>query len=280
MDSRMSKYNVDENDNLSRVKKNDDLYKNLNKNDLDNYNVYNNTAIIGENKKNQIDIENLKKILDTRYKEVPKRKSIRLEDPEETYEKDLEITKEYDINSILNKAKSEKVTTYEEERVKKIRDTQYDILQKLDVEKEDPKEEKNENLLNLINTISINETKQNTDELDLLSSLKGDDKTEVLKPMEKETSNEVISKSLDEVKNEQNEITKLIKSTEEKTAALKSNDIEENFYTASTKFAKKDFEKLDIEDGKRSIVTEIIVVIILLAFIVGLFIFFKSILNF
>ena len=75
MDSRMNKYY--ENDELgnTRLKKNENLYKEINKNELDNYEVKSNTTIIGESEAS-IDVEKIKKILDTKYNEVPKRQRL------------------------------------------------------------------------------------------------------------------------------------------------------------------------------------------------------------
>ena len=70
----------------------------------------------------------IKKILDKRYNSAPKRKSIRIEPQEEVSRISVDDTKEYDLTKVLEKAKDEKVETYEEIRAKKLRNTQYDIL--------------------------------------------------------------------------------------------------------------------------------------------------------
>ena len=184
MSSRMSKYynepEVNSNFN-SRVHKNEDLYKEINKSELNNYSVKSNATILGDND-NEIDVEKIKKILDTKYNETPKRKSIRLE---ETYEveEEKEITKEYDINIILEKAKEEKEVNYEEERLKKLRDTQFNILKNLNLEKyevDKDDESKEDDLKHLIDTIALNANNNKNTALDILSDLKGNDNTEVL----------------------------------------------------------------------------------------------------
>ncbi len=272
MDSRMSKYENIDNDKLSRVKKNENLYNNINHKELENFNVNNNTTVIGENRRNEIDIDKIKKILDTKYNEEPKRRSIRLEKEETEYDLDIENTKEYDINTILNKAKEDKPLSYEEERLKKIRDTQYNILNNLNLESELQKKEEKEDeldLQSLINTITINESKiksEMEDTGDLFDDFKSSGKTEITPVIENTIKTPVEVKSIDEVK--------------ENRVSSKTN-VKEDFYTSSVKFDKKDFEDLDIEDkSKRNIIMEIIIVIILLAFIVGMYLFFKSILNF
>ncbi len=273
MDSRMSKYGEETVQLKSRVSANEELYKNLNKSELDNFNLNNNTTVIGDSKK-EIDIDKIKKILDTKYNEnAPQRKSIRLEqdDSEITYETELESTKEYDINVILEKAKDEKVSNYEEDRLKKLRDTQFDILNNLDFnKKEDKTTSDKENLLELINTITINEDKikeaaEEKESTSLFSHLKEDDVEDTKENETVETTlvNKVADKKDDQV------VTSTITS-------IKNNSLD----TTNVKFNKKDFENLNLDDGKRNIITEILVVIILIAFVVGMYLFFSSILNF
>ena len=138
MDTRINKYN--ESDKMSRVSKNSDLYKQINDSELDNFNVHSNATVIG-NQEREIDVEQIKKILDKRYNDRPQRRSIRVEPREEVSRLDKEDTKEYDLTKVLEKAKDEKVETYEEVRAKKLRNTQYDILNNLNIEETEEKEE-------------------------------------------------------------------------------------------------------------------------------------------
>ncbi len=276
MDSRMSKYTGEETTRKSRVQRNEVLYKDITKNELNNFNIHSNTTILGENKKNEIDIDKIKKILDNKYNEPVKRKSIRLDEEEEYLDPEVEITKEYDINVILNKARNENSLSYEEERVKKIRDTQFDILKNLEINKEEKdklsevKPNSTENkLVDLLNTIAINEKKvdgSNAELFDLLGDLKPNADTQVVDPIEKS----MVINSIEDVKNDD------VKSNDN-TSKMKK--IKEEFYTTSTKFNKKDFEDFGINE-KKGFVAEIFVVLILIAFLVGLFIFLKSMFNF
>ena len=167
--SRLDKYSDDKK--MSRVTRNEELYKEIKDSELDGYNIRSNATVIG-NQEPEIDIEKIKKILDTKYNEAPKRKSIRVEPKhEENSIIDDVPTKEYDLNIILEKAKDEKPETYEEARAKKLRNTQYDILNNLNIgdNDEDYSVENNiekseinkaeEDLMELINTITINEAK-------------------------------------------------------------------------------------------------------------------------
>ena len=80
----------------SRASRNQELYKEISKAELDNYEVRSNEAVIGDNK-GSIDVEKIKSILDTHYKDAPKRRSIAIED-EEIVKTKAEETKEYDIS--------------------------------------------------------------------------------------------------------------------------------------------------------------------------------------
>ena len=173
MDSRTDKY-YDEQTIGTRTQRNNQLYKDINQTELDNFELKSNATVIANNKCNNIDVEKIKSILDTHYNDVPRRHSIKLEEPEETPVPKIkqEETKEYDINVILDKAKEEKVEDYKEDRAKKLRDTQYDILNNLninpkeyieDYEDDIPKEDNrdktgaSEDLQKLIDTITLNE---------------------------------------------------------------------------------------------------------------------------
>ena len=174
MKTRMEKYYDEENNNIAlRQQKNEKLYENINDYEVDDYKLETNATVLDNNAKN-IDVEQIKKILDTKYNKQPKRRSIIVEEDE--YQEpnvSLDETREYDINAILERARSEKEVDYEKERLKKIRDTQFDILNSLDIDSEEKEEVKTENdeLLDLINTITAKELEtqsSNKEELDPL----------------------------------------------------------------------------------------------------------------
>ena len=267
METRIDKFN--ESKRMSRVAKNIDLYKEINDTELDNFNVRSNATVIG-NQDKEIDVEQIKKILDKRYNSAPRRRSIRIEPQEEVSKISVDDTKEYDLTKVLEKAKDEKVETYEENRAKKLRNTQYDILNNLnlDASDEEVKEEKKidpeENLMNLINTITINEAKKqeskndDVDPLDILTDLKGEDDTQVY-----------------------DSVTTVTKITEikEKEKEKIDNNIDNSFYTDNL-FKKKDFEedsKDFIDDEKLGIGIKILIALVIIVFVVGLFLFIKSV---
>ena len=255
----------------SRASRNQELYKEISKTELDNYEVRSNEAVIGDNK-GSIDVEKIKSILDTHYKDAPKRRSIAIED-EEIVKTKAEETKEYDINVILDKAREVKEDDYEKERNKKLRNTGFDILNSLDFNEE--KEESThkvsdktaEELANLINTISINEkaikkASEESDPLALLEDLKGSDNTEVIEGI-----------------HDDNEKTKETVFEEINSNEVKENttSLDKSFFTESTKFKKEDFDDFsDIEDSKSSVFVKIIIVLLVLAFVAGIVILVKS----
>jgi len=281
MNTRENKYS--NNVGMSRVAKNDDLYKQINNSELDNFNVRSNATVIG-NQEREIDVEQIKKILDKRYNSAPKRRSIRIEErPHENIISD-EPTKEYDLTKVLEKAKDEKVETYEENRAKKLRNTQYNILSNLNIdgeEKEEVKATPEENLMNLINTITINEAKKleeknsnsnDIDPLDILSDLKGDDDTQVYESMETEVTK--ITEIKEKEKENNNQITEVKNKNQEK--------LDNSFYTSNL-FKKNDFEddnKDFVDDEKIGIGIKILIVLVIITFLVGLFLFLKSYLKF
>lgn len=273
MDSRMSKYK-EESAPASRVSRNAELYKEINNAELENFNVRSNSTVIGDQNQ-EIDIEKLKKILDTRYSaNAPKRKSIKLEKVEEEQVVDEAPTKEYDLNVVLEQARDEKDESYQEARSKKLRDTQFDILKSLNIEEKDEDKTKEEaELEELINTIALNETKNITqaesteeseevegeyeDPLDLFSDLKGSGNTEVL----------------DGLKEQIEEIEDTDK------VAVTNTKIDNSFYTTTNLFKKEDFSD-DDEDDKLSLWIKILIALIIIVFLVGLFIFLKSTIGF
>ncbi len=281
MNTRENKYS--NNVGMSRVAKNDDLYKQINNSELDNFNVRSNATVIG-NQEREIDVEQIKKILDKRYNSAPKRRSIRIEErPHENIISD-EPTKEYNLTKVLEKAKDEKVETYEENRAKKLRNTQYNILSNLNIdgeEKEEVKATPEENLMNLINTITINEAKKleeknsnsnDIDPLDILSDLKGDDDTQVYESMETEVTK--ITEIKEKEKENNNQITEVKNKNQEK--------LDNSFYTSNL-FKKNDFEddnKDFVDDEKIGIGFKILIVLVIVTFLVGLFLFLKSYLKF
>lgn len=266
MDTRENKYDV--NKSMSRVSKNDQLYKKINDGELDNFKVRSNATVIG-NQDREIDVEQIKKILDTRYNSNVQRKSIRIEPREVESRLSDEVTKEYDLTKVLEKAKDEKEDSYSENRARKLRNTQYDILNNLNLEKNE--EEKNteaeENLMDLINTITINEAKkknnvEDDDPLSVLTELKGDEGTQVYEGMS-------------------SEITSIMEIKKEEVSEKENKNLDNSFY-ADSLFNKNDFDDDNtdfVDDTKINVGVKILIALLIVVFIVGLIVFLKSFLK-
>lgn len=274
MSSRMDKYNRTSNDNDynydynynrtssygSRSRKNEELYQEMNHDELTEINLASNAHVIGENNRN-IDVEKIKELLEKKYHEEP-RKSRSLikqqEEIEEEVEEPKEETKEYNINAIIEKAKQDKEIDYERERLKKVRDTQYDILKGLSLNEEKEEEpskvtSNKDDLVNLINTITEKELTSKMDPLDILTDLKGSENTVVLDGIKEQVEKE-----------------------EQKPKENEKKEIDKTFYTNSVSFSKSDFDdfndlKEDMETNKTLI--KVLLIIITIAFIAGVLFF-------
>ena len=247
-------------------------------------------------------------MLDKRYREETKKKSLgEIDEDEKREEIKLAETREYDINEILSKAKENKQDDYEVERLKKLRNTQVDILNQLNIDalnKESNRvkavsDDEKDELKTLIDTInlteetnSVKENKKESEEmdpLDLLNDLKGSDDTKIegvndftdeitkkIKEAEKEEKEEL----KEEVKEESEE--KEEKKKEETKEITKTNKLDKSFYTNSTKFKTEDFEDfsdLKEELGATKIIIRILIVLIIIAFACGVVFLLNSILN-
>lgn len=294
MQSRMEKYNSNEKRIASRTQKNQSLYEEVRNTTLTDFDVNSNVSIIDEDA-SSIDVRKVRKFLDEKYNEdAPKRRSIEVPEFDEPaiIEEPLQDTKEYDINAILEKAKKGKNVDYNKERLKKIRDAQYEILNNLDLELKKVEEakinhvrkEEEDNLVNLINTITEleiknknNLSKEASGALDLLSDLKDDDddvtepNTVPLESEEKEENKEEIKKDEDSEKGIEEEIIKEgkdDKGKEEKDEdkenhieeTLSKLDIDVNKYDDFADVAKKDTGVL---------VLKVIIFLVVIALVIG-----------
>ncbi len=309
MESRVSKYSNNDTEVLSRTKKNQRLYSEIG--DLENkpYDINSNSVVL-ENNPKTIDIDKLKDMLDKQYKEEIKSKSLAsLDGMSEVSQISLNETREYDINAILSKAKEERKSDYEEDRLKKLRNTQLDILNGLNIENQKHDEEvsisvskeEGNKLKSLIDTINLTEEINSTksmDPLDLLSELKGNnDETkvdgvqeltqEIMKKAQELDTNQ-IEKVHDELEKELNsdtaKIDNLTKNLKGIMEESNKKDISktDSFYTTSSMITKNDFD--DFSDLKEDItatkvVVKILIVVVILAFICGVVFLLNQILD-
>ena len=298
METRTSKYN-DDTSSMSRTKKNQNLYNEISELQMDTFDVNSNSHVLSSDGK-IIDIDRLKDMLDKRYREDVKRKPLGTIDDEQREEIKLAETREYDINEILSKAKENKQDDYEVERLKKLRNTQVDILSQLNIDalsKIDDRvkavsDEEEDELKTLIDTINLTEETnklkhiEDMDPLDLLNELKGDDDTkiegvsdfteEIIKQAKLEAAKEIIEERKEEKKKEQEEVKEDIDDD------TKTTKLDKSFYTDSTKFKTEDFDDFsDLKDemSATKVVIKILIVLIIIAFICGIVFLLNSILN-
>ena len=156
MNYRMDRYK----DETPELKKRTDLKADLYSKDVDDYSsldLNSNVSILKDNA-NNIDVDKIKEMLDKRYREnTPKRKSINIEPYLDNYDEtkqDLYDTKEYDINEILSRARDTKTVDYKKERLRRLTNTNQDILQNLNLNEKKDKYEEEQELMTLIDTIT------------------------------------------------------------------------------------------------------------------------------
>lgn len=292
MQSRMDKYNTKETQIRSRTQKNKELYEEVKNSNIEEFDVNSNISVIDTNAES-INVDKLSRMLDRRYSDdVPKRRSIEVPDePLIEYEEPIQITKEYDINTILEKAKQGKNIDYNKERLKKVRDAQYEILNNLDLELKKVEESKNnsrkqeeENLMNLINTITQLEIKNKEEEkkrentsINLMDDLK-DDYSEKTLPQSEIPDNyindiQTIKINHEKIQRKEKEIKELIE---------KEENLEEKTDTTTKTLSKLDIDLSnydDFSDISKSDPVGLVIKILIFLVIIGLVIGAVFILN-
>ncbi len=262
MANRMNKYYGESEPLGKRTEKNQELYQSINKSQIEDYNVNSNISVLDDELGNEINVDKIKEILSTRLEKPIQRRSITLEPETEKEEVPLE-TKDYDLNSILMQAKAEKPVNYTEERLKNIRNTQYDILKQIDISRknDEPKNNAEEELMTMIKTITEKEYRANIEnacdeESDLFSNLKGTGNTEVLPPItDADIVNYQVKTNLDD-------------------------ELDNSFYTDSLKVKPndmEDFEELREEITSNSISIKVLIILFIIIVLFGLVFLFDKI---
>lgn len=319
MNSRMEKYGDEPIENMSRSARNRKIYSSIDFDDISSIRTNNNVSVISDAEK-EIDIEKIKKYINSINEEkIEKRKRISLELPQEEHE---EITNEeerdYDINSVLERARDKRTTDYEVDRHRKLNSTQYDILKNIKI-KDDTEHEINtidktddlntqeKTIVDLIQTISIN-SKNSKDDLlqDLISN---NENTVVMAPINEDTNKEALkeelenmTQDLERIKQPLNDLTQDLilekeklkdlsmltdkideeENEEENDSNTTTSQIEKSFFTNSTSFSKKDFEgfeDLEKDMKKSSAFTKIAIFLIILMLLGTIFIILNYVLD-
>lgn len=245
MNSRLDRYSeLNENEKLpSRTAKNQKIYKDLNDFEFSSVRTNSNVKVLDESPR-EINIEKIKKYIISLNDDIPRRKvNILQEEPTQSFEEPKEVeNKVYDINSVLEKAKQGREQDYEQNRYKKLRDTQYDILSKIKIydKEEKPQFEEEFNtdertLIDLINTVTIQKEKES-----LLSELEGSDDTKVTSHIDEESKSSELKREIEnqiQTKKEEKDLEDT-----NTTKDIQINKIDKSFYTNSMSFSKNDFE--------------------------------------
>ncbi len=278
--------------NYSRVNKNTSLYEDVKRSELSRVKNNTNVRIIEQNGKT-IDLEKIRKYINEVNNEPRSKRSVlSIPKEEKTIESKPTPEKVYDINSVLEKARSGREVEYSSERYKKVRSDEYDILSKIKMY-EDVKEDIDETpelnteektIVDLINTVTVHKG-----DLNLLEELMGEGET--TKPISEEqkdlsfkdvidketTSESLISEKVMDENTKEFEKTKELVNLKEKMT-----DIDNSFYTSSMKFNKDDFEgfeELEKSVKKGSFFKVVLIIILVLSILASLVIMANYVFN-
>lgn len=231
MPTRMDRYraeNLDsEEEKVSRITKNEELYKNI----YADRQYSNIEGIASISKSNEIDIDKLKEMLRRKEeREERKYRTAKIE-PVQKLEDEIEKQRDYDINEAIDKAKKE---NHEDNRYRSLKSVDLEFLKSLDLqdlrdlkENEEVKEELTELIHTITNTKALNKLGDKELSLEMLSELKP-------------TGNTVMDTRGD-----------LKEAIEREKKDKEEKKIEETaFFTTNNLFKKEDFESLgEIHDS-------------------------------
>jgi len=294
MQSRMEKYN-NQGTFTSRVEKNKALYEEVKNSSINDFNVDDNATVL-DNNSSRIDAGNLRNLLDSDYVDnTPKRRSIVIENNVGEEEK-IQDTKEYDINVILKKAKEGKDINYNKERLKSVRQTQYEILNNLDLTKQtEPddyhkkKKVDEDNLMELINTITAlelkNRTQKKDDEvsqaLDLFDDLNEEVEEEPIKARELQ---EKIVEKHEEKQVEKETIHKVEVKPEPKKESVHEEETHDEHVTKTLSKLNIDMDSYDefgdvVKGDKSTFILKVMIFLVIVLLIIGIIFILNNMLN-
>ena len=285
MNSRVEKYQYNEEETQipSRLEKNRELYNNVDISELSRVTPNSNVRVL-ENAPRTIDIEKIKQYIEESGDEPERIRRVVVNEDIVVKRPEVQEKREYDINSVLEKAKQSREIYYEDEKHKKLRDTQYDILSKIKMYEEEVPVQKEKiefntdekTLIDLINTVTL--SKRNDD---LLSELRGGDNTVVTSPINEEAKDDYIEKII----SDKLDAPVTVDQTPEEEQNLDSTmvkNLDKSFYTNSTSFSKEDFEgleELEKKVKKNGAFVKFIVVLLTFLLIGTVYVILKYVLN-
>lgn len=316
----MEKYENNSLESMSRTRRNQDIYNVSDMSELSRIKTNTNVSVIADASK-EIDIEKIKKYIENMNDDSAEhKKRISIELPEEQKEEAKEkVEKDYDINSVLERARGKRETDYELERHRKLNSNGYDILKSIQIKEESIDEDKTapidelntqeKTIVELIqniqnnNTQGTNGTKKEETE-DLFGELMGkSENTVVMAPIDNEDANKEnikeallsITKDLDTIKDSLNDDTQAKITTEaemndesnqqnlEKNSQEQDNIVaDKSFYTNSLSFNKTDFEgfeDLEKKSKKGNVFAKIAITLIILMLLATIFLILNFLLD-
>ena len=298
----MEKYENYSADGMSRTSRNQHIYTSNDLNELSRIKTNTNVSVISDATKT-IDLDKIRKYLDAKNEaseEKYQRISLELPKEEEVVIVKRE-EKDYDIKSVLERAKENREVDYEIDRHRKINNTQIDILKSIKIREQkqpidddilEPIDELNTEEKTLVDLIQNIQGKKTDNKKDLFADLMGDpDDTMVLG--QKDELKEMLldmTQELESIKEPENEFTQEIimeklrmleetsdddiEETDDNEEDVENIDevpeikeVDKSFYTNSIMFDKNDFEgfdELEKESKKSSFLAKFAVLIVVL----------------
>ena len=309
----MEKYENYSTEEMSRTSRNKHIYTSNDLNELSRIKTNTNVSIISDAPKS-IDLDKIRNYLEANNKIEERHQRISLELPRE--KETIVVRKEekdYDIKKVLERARDSREINYEEDRHRKLNNTQIDILKSIKI-REKVTEEINEDVTSPIDELNTEEKtlvdiiqniqnkNSSASKKELFEDLMGDDDDTLVLGQKDDLINESslkdmlleMTQNLEDIKEPTNEFTREMNVEKLKIQESEENQDEDNedekpeikeldksFYTNSIMFDKNDFEGLDDlenEAKKSSFFTKFavfIVIIMLLAtiFLIANFVF-------
>lgn len=288
MSSRMDRYNQVSRDISSRTTKNQQLYKELYSNktyteftNIDKDNVIELNTNIKEPMNRRSNISRTRMFYEDIKNKDNSRESLGMNS---SYQRILEdsMEKSYNINDILELAKKNRTSLNEEEKQRKIKSAEYNILSDLSQEKlreyHEKKEkgitrDEEENIEELIHTITSNSLRKKIDD-QLLDDLLPQNESDTL--ISKTLLEEIENGRVDDIEDDTKDQTS--------TTAELEKGLDKSFYTRSMDLKKEDLIVSEDEDSADTSFEEekegplrVIVGILLILIVLGIvgFIFYK-----
>lgn len=240
MNFRMDRYKKNE-EPLTRVDRNKDLYSFVDMSDLEKIKTNNNVSVISDSGKD-IDLNKIKNYLNAMNDEdKDRRTSIKLETSEEENTQEMPEVKDYDINSVLERARKGREINYSDQRYKKIDEKEYDILKRIKTEVKEEKDDLFDELntgektiVNFINDITQNVPNKKDE---LFKDLMGDNENTVILGVDdlKEGSLEDITRELENISKPLNDVTQDLLLEQERLKALIKDDTVDILYVDEMK---------------------------------------------